>query len=101
MVKAELIVKVSQKENIPVNAARTIVDLFFEAMKEALERGERVEIRGFGSFRVKSYRSYKGRNPRTGETVEVPPKRLPSFKVGRGLKEVLNREQPDSPKVNL
>ena len=101
MVKAELIAKVSQKENIPVYAARTIVDLFFEAMKEALERGERVEVRGFGSFRVKSCRSYKGRNPRTGETVEVPPKRLPFFKVGRELKEMVNREQPDSPEVDL
>ena len=101
MVKAELIVRVAKKENIPVNAARAIVDLFFEAMKEALERGERVEIRGFGSFRVKSYRSYKGRNPKTGETIEVPPKRLPFFKVGRELKEMVNREQPDSPKVDL
>ena len=101
MVKAELIVKVSQKENIPVYAARTIVDLFFEAMKEALERGERVEIRGFGSFRVKSYKGYKGRNPRTGEIVDVPPKRLPFFKVGRELKEMVNREQSASSKVDL
>ena len=101
MVKAELIIKVSKKKNIPVYAARTIVDLFFEAMKEALERGERVEIRGFGSFRVKSYKGYKGRNPRTGEIVDVPPKRLPFFKVGRELKEMVNREQSASPKVDL
>ena len=101
MVKAELIIKVSKKENILVYAARTIVDLFFEAMKEALERGERVEIRGFGSFRVKSYKGYRGRNPRTGEIVDVPPKRLPFFKVGRELKEMVHREQPDSPEVDL
>jgi integration host factor subunit beta len=92
MIKAELIIKVSKKENIPVYKARTIVDLFFEAMKEALERGERVEVRGFGSFGVKSYKSYKGRNPKTGEIVDVPPKRLPFFKVGKELKEMVNRK---------
>ena len=101
MVKAELVIKVSKKENIPVNAARIIVDLFFEAMQEALERGERVEIRGFGSFRVKSYKSYKGRNPKTGKIVDVSPKKLPFFKVGKELKEMVNREQPNSPKVEL
>ena len=101
MTKAEIIIEVSKKESIPVYAARTIVDLFFEAMKEALERGERVEIRGFGSFRVKSYRGYGGRNPKSGETVEVPPKRLPFFKVGKELKEMVNRGQPNSFKADL
>ena len=66
-----------------------------------MERGERVEVRGFGSFGVRSYKSYKGRNPKTGEIVDVPPKRLPFFKVGKELKEMVNREQPNSPKVEL
>jgi len=91
MVKAELIIEVSKKENIPVNAARTIVDLFFEAMKEALERGERIEIRGFGSFAVRHYDAYKGRNPKTGQIVDVPPKKVPFFKVGKELKEMITK----------
>jgi integration host factor subunit beta len=67
----------------------------------ALERGERVGFRRFGSFGVRSYKSYKGRNSKTGEIVDVPPKRLPFFKVGKELKEMVNREQPNSPKVEL
>jgi integration host factor subunit beta len=92
MTKAELIIEVSKKESIPVYAARTIVDLFFEAMKEALEKGERIEIRGFGSFAVRHYDAYKGRNPKTGQIVDVPPKKVPFFKVGKELKALVNRE---------
>jgi len=92
MTKAEIIIEVSKKESIPVYAARTIVDLFFEAMKEALEKGERIEIRGFGSFAVRHYNAYKGRNPKTGQIVDVPPKKVPFFKVGKELKALVNRE---------
>ena len=92
MTKAELIIEVLKKENIPVYAARTIVDLFFEAMKEALEKGERIEIRGIGSFAVRHYDAYKGRNPKTGQIVDVPPKKVPFFKVGKELKALVNRE---------
>ena len=59
-------------------------------MKDSLLAGDRVEIRGFGSFKVKGYRGYKGRNPKTGDNVEVPPKRLPVFRAGKELKEIIN-----------
>jgi integration host factor subunit beta len=63
------------------------VNLVFDQMTEALRRGDRIEIRGFGSFTNKSYEAYTGRNPRTGQTIHVPAKRLPHFKVGKELKE--------------
>ena len=90
MNKAELIEKVSTRVNIPSNAARIIVDTMFDSMRESLEKGEGIEIRGFGSFTVREYGAYKGRNPKTGETVDVAPKRLPFFKVGKELKEKVN-----------
>jgi integration host factor subunit beta len=67
--------------------AAVVVDLFFESMSEALARGDRVEIRGLCSFHVKEYKSYRGRNPKTGESVQVAPKKLPFFKFGKELKE--------------
>jgi integration host factor subunit beta len=90
MNKAELITKVSEKANVTQKVAKVIVDTLFDGMKESLEKGERIEIRGFGSFVVRSYGGYKGRNPKTGEIVEVPPKKLPFFKVGKELKEIVN-----------
>jgi integration host factor subunit beta len=69
-----------------VEASR-IVDLFFEQMANALEKGDRVEIRGLCSFYVKEHEGYTGRNPKTGETVEIAPKKLPFFKCGKGLRE--------------
>jgi integration host factor subunit beta len=92
MNKAELITKVSEKANVTQKVAKVIVDTLFDGMKESLEKGERIEIRGFGSFVVRSYGGYKGRNPKTGEIVEVPPKKLPFFKVGKELKEMVNIE---------
>jgi integration host factor subunit beta len=90
MNKAELITKVSEKANVTQKVAKVIVDTLFDGMKESLEKGERIEIRGFGSFVVRNYGSYKGRNPKTGEIVDVPPKKLPFFKVGKELKEMVN-----------
>ena len=101
MNKAELIVKVSETANISLKVAKIIVNSLFDGMRESLERGERIEVRGFGTFTVRNYKSYKGRNPRTGEIVDVPPKRLPFFKVGRELKKMVNMEQTDSSKVNF
>ncbi|MFH0813787.1 MAG: HU family DNA-binding protein [Pseudomonadota bacterium] len=101
MNKADLIRKVSEKENIPIKAAATIVDNLFDSMMESLEKGERIEIRGFGSFAVRHYDGYKGRNPKTGQIVDVPSKKLPHFKVGKELREMGNGEQPDSSEVNL
>jgi integration host factor subunit beta len=91
MNKNDLGKKLSERSNIPFNAARVIVDTIFDSMKESLEKGQRIEIRGFGSFAVRQYGAYKGRNPKTGEIVDVPPKRLPYFKVGKELKEKVNR----------
>jgi integration host factor subunit beta len=91
MNRAELIKKVSERENIPVKAATTIVDTLFDSMTESLEKGERIEIRGFGSFAIRHYNGYKGRNPKTGQIVDVPPKKLPFFKVGKQLKKMVNK----------
>jgi integration host factor subunit beta len=90
MNKANLINKVSDRVNIPSNAAKVIVDTIFDTMRESLEKGERIEIRGFGSFTVRDYGGYKGRNPKTGKIVDVPSKKLPYFKTGKELKEMVN-----------
>jgi integration host factor subunit beta len=90
MNKVELIAKVSRRVRIPFNAAKVVVNTIFDSMRETLEKGEGIEIRGFGSFVVRKYGAYKGRNPKTGKTVDVPPKKLPYFKVGKELKEKVN-----------
>jgi integration host factor subunit beta len=90
MTKSELIDAVARRSKITKSRAEQVVNCIFEAMTAALERGEGIEIRGFGSFTVREYRAYNGRNPRTGQTVPVPPKRLPFFKVGKELKELVN-----------
>jgi integration host factor subunit beta len=92
MTKSELIEALSQQNDISLSLAETIVNTFFGSIAEGLMQGERAEIRGFGSFRIRSYENYLGRNPRTGETVEVKPKKLPFFKVGRELKEKVDFE---------
>ena len=91
MNKTNVSKKLSERSNIPFNAAKVVVDTIFDSMRESLEKGEGIEIRGFGSFVVRNYGAYKGRNPKSGEIVNVPPKRLPHFKVGRELREMVNR----------
>jgi integration host factor subunit beta len=91
MTKSELIDAVARKSGITKSRAEQVVNCVFEAMTRALEKGEGIEIRGFGSFTVRSYKPYNGRNPRTGKSVPVPEKRLPFFKVGKELKELVNR----------
>ena len=71
--------------------ARETVNLFFNSVKDAVKDGDRVEIRGFGSFTTKDYEAYVGRNPKTGEKVEVKPKRLPVFRPGRELRDMVNK----------
>jgi len=93
MNKNDLSKKLSERSNIPFNAAKVIVNAIFDSMKESLEKGEGIEIRGFGSFVVRNYGAYKGRNPKTGKNVDVPPKKLPHFKVGKELKELVNNLQ--------
>jgi integration host factor subunit beta len=86
MNKLDLVKGVMEKSRVSSNEAAAVVELFFESMSEALAMGDRVEIRGLCSFYVKEYESYKGRNPKTGESVYVAPKKLPFFKCGRELK---------------
>ncbi len=90
MTKSELIDAMAARANLTKARAELVVNCIFDAMTEALERGEGIEIRGFGSFTVRPYKAYSGRNPRTGEPVPVPAKRLPFFKVGKELKELVN-----------
>jgi len=90
MNKYDLITLLASKENLTeVNATR-IVNLIFDGFKDALAKGDRIEIRGLGSFVMREYKTYTGRNPKTGREVDVKPKRLPFFKVGKELKEGIN-----------
>ena len=91
MNKSELINQLAEEANLPLEEAILAVNTFVDCMKESLLVNDRVEIRGFGSFKVKQYESYMGRNPKTGATVEVRPKRLPFFRAGKELKELLNK----------
>jgi integration host factor subunit beta len=95
MTKSQLVESVAQKTNITKSRAESVVNCIFDTMVSALEHNEGIEIRGFGSFTIREYRPYDGRNPRTGKAVSVPKKRLPFFKVGKGLKALVNRE-PES-----
>lgn len=89
MNRSDLVLKYAEFANIPKKKAEMVIDSVFDQMKNALEKGDRIELRGFGSFVNKEYGSYTGRNPRTGESITVEPKRLPFFKVGKELKEKL------------
>jgi len=90
MTKSDLIDLLCETRKIPKGRAELLVNTIFESMVASLTGGERIEIRGFGSFEIRNYRAYAGRNPRTGSTVEVKPKRLPFFKVGKELKDRVN-----------
>ena len=87
---SDLVKALADQANISLDEATRVVNTFVDSMKDSLLEGGRVEIRGFGSFKVKEYGSYAGRNPRTGEKVAVEPKRLPFFRAGKELKEYLN-----------
>ncbi|MCX7990456.1 MAG: integration host factor subunit beta [Proteobacteria bacterium] len=92
MKKSDVISELSRELNLSQKKANEVVDFIFEKMREAIENNNRIEIRGFGTFYVKSYKPRKGRNPKTGEIVSVPPKRLPFFKMGKELKKSLIKE---------
>ena len=87
MNKLELISALKTEADITKSEAAAIVQIFFDSMADALTRGERVEIRGLCSFFIKNYKSYTGRNPKTGDQVTIQPKKLPFFKSGKELKE--------------
>ena len=90
MNKSELIDAMSQDLNLTLHEASSITNTIMSAMTNALANGDSIEIRGFGSFVVKKYNTYYGRNPKSGEKIKVPPKKLPFFKVGKELKERVN-----------
>jgi len=87
MNKLELISTLKERANLTKAEAAEVIKLFFDSLAEAFVEGERVEIRGLCSFHIKEYKSYTGRNPKTGQKVQIPPKRLPFFKCGKELKE--------------
>lgn len=90
MNKSELIEALAQDIGIPHREAAAITNTIIDTMIESLSRGESIEIRGFGSFVIKQYESYEGRNPKTGKKIKVKPKKLPFFKVGKDLREQVN-----------
>lgn len=92
MTKSQLIDAIVQKKSgLPRKAVEQAVNAVFDEMVNAMKRGERIEIRGFGNFTVRKYKAYEGRNPKTGAKVEVGPKQMPFFKVGKDLRERINR----------
>src|SRR6478672_3438657 len=90
MTKADLINIIAEKAHLQHKQAEIVVNMVFDMMSDALKKDDRIEIRGFGSFVNRSYGSYQGRNPKTGQVVQVPPKRVPFFKVGKELKEMVD-----------
>ena len=91
MNRSDLIDALKDKVALSRKDASKVVDTFFDALKETLANGNRIEIRGFGSFSVKHYKPYTGRNPKTGEQIHVTSKKLPFFKVGKELKESVDK----------
>jgi integration host factor subunit beta len=90
MTKAELVEEVARSIDLPKKSAETIVNTVFDSVISALHAGEKVELRGFGSFRLRERKERVGRNPKTGATVHVPTKKVPYFKAGKELKELIN-----------
>ena len=96
MNKSELIEKLAERSGINIVQAEEVVNLIYRKMRDTMVNGGRIEIRGFGSFVVKEYEAYQGRNPKTGDKISVPPKKLPFFKVGKELKERIDAVDPSS-----
>lgn len=97
MNKSQLVEILANREGLTLKKAESVVTTFFDAISEGLADGGRAEIRGFGSFKVKEYEGYTGRNPKTGEVISVQPKKLPFFKVGKELKEMVDFPGQDLP----
>ena len=90
MNKSDVIMALAEKKNLTEKQATDVVNLMFKGFINEFKKGGRIEIRGFGSFIVREYKAYKGRNPKTGKAVEVKPKKMPFFKVGRELKKMVD-----------
>lgn len=100
MTKADLVNVIAEKAKLQHKQSEVVVNLVFDMMINALKNNDRIEIRGFGSFVNREYGAYQGRNPKTGQVVNVAPKRVPFFKVGKELKEMVdyakNKKEPSS-----
>lgn len=97
MTKAELVDEVARVVQLTKKQAETIVNIVFDSIVDSLRAGQKIELRGFGSFRLRSRKSRTGRNPKTGEKVEVPSKKIPYFKPGKELKELINKALSEAP----
>ena len=86
----DLATKLAEKENLTQRDAEAALKMIFRLFTDAMKKGDRIEIRGFGSFVMREYKTYTGRNPKTGKEIEVKPKRSPYFKVGKELKDRMN-----------
>src|SRR3954464_14669872 len=93
MTKAELVEDVARAAELTKKDAERLVEIVFESIIETLNHGEKIELRGFGSFRVRERGARRGRNPKTGDPVDIPAKRVPYFKPGKELKELINEEE--------
>jgi integration host factor subunit beta len=92
MTKAELVEDVARAAELTKKDAERLVEIVFESIVETLNSGEKIELRGFGSFRVRERGARRGRNPKTGDPVDIPAKRVPYFKPGKELKELINED---------
>jgi integration host factor subunit beta len=97
MTKAELVEDVARAAELTKKDAERLVEIVFESIIETLNHGEKIELRGFGSFRVRERGARRGRNPKTGDPVSIPAKRVPYFKPGKELKELINDDNSASP----
>ena len=90
MTKAELVERVSEQINLTKKQTEVIVNILFQSITEALSQGDKVELRGFGSFRIRHRNPREGRNPKTGDSVDIPAKKVPFFKAGKELREMVD-----------
>jgi integration host factor subunit beta len=97
MTKFDLAERVAEKKRTSPKHAGLVIDVILDCLRDSLRRGERIEVRGVGAFRVRHYKAYRGHNPKTGEPIQVKPKRLPFFKPSVALLWKMNRRLRDSP----
>jgi len=93
MTKSDLIAALAAKEKLTEKMAIEIINLIFNGFVDTLKKGSRIEVRGFGTFVVRKYKAYTGKNPKNGKDVDVRPKKLPFFKVGKELKGMVDRKE--------
>ena len=101
MTKADLVEEVTRVTDLPRKESEAVVETIFESIIAALQSDDKIEIRGFGSFRTRQRRGRTGRNPKTGAKVEVPPKKIPYFKPSKELKDFINASRPAAPAAGL